>query len=139
MKGKMYYLKTLFFNFLAVFFANHILPGIEVVDPTKLPHLGADLPFAFGLGLLNSLIYPAMKLFNLRVTVLRIAITAVLLNLFVYAIVKFFPIGIDLTLEGYLYGSIAVSLGSFLINYLELKHGSHHPHHEPTDAPPPSA
>ena len=134
----MYFLKTLFFNFLAVFFANHILPGIEVVDQTKLPHLGADLPFALALGLLNSLIYPVMKLLKTPITILKIAVTALLLNLFVYAIVKFFPIGIDLTLEGYLYGSIVVALGSFLTNYLEMKHNSH-VHHDHSEPPPPSA
>ena len=46
----MTYLKSLFFNFLVVFFANHVLPGIEVVKPTKLPHIGGDLTFAIALG-----------------------------------------------------------------------------------------
>ncbi len=135
----MYFLKTLFFNFLAVFFANHILPGIEVVDQTKLPHLGADLPFALALGLLNSLIFPVMKLIKTPVTILKIAVAALLLNLFVYAIVKFFPIGIDLTLMGMLYGSIVVSIGSFLTNYLEMKHSRHAQHSpDPSEPPPPS-
>lgn len=131
----MSYLKSLFFNFLTVFFANHILPGIQVVSQTKLPHLGADLPFAFALGLLNSLIYPVMKLIKVRISLLRIAMVALLLNLVVYAIVKFFPIGIDLTMEGYLFAAVVVSLGSFLTNYLEMKHGQHH--HQPPEAAPP--
>ena len=36
------YLKSLFFNFLTVFFANHIFSGIEVTSQTKLPHIGGD-------------------------------------------------------------------------------------------------
>lgn len=126
----MTYLKSLFFNFLVVFFANHILPGIEVVSHTKLPHLGGDIPFAIVLGLLNSLIYPALKLINRQVTPLRIALIAVILNFVVYALLKLFSfVGIQIeTVEGYLFASVVVALGSFLTNFLEFKHHQHKSH-----------
>jgi len=123
----MYYLKILFFNFLAVFFANHILPGIQVVNQTKLPHLGADLPFALALGFLNSLIFPLMKSFDFKISVARIALIALILNLVVYALVKLLPIGIQInSILGYFLPSILVAIASFWTNYLEFKHFRHH-------------
>jgi uncharacterized membrane protein YvlD (DUF360 family) len=135
----MKYLKSLFFNFLIVFFANHILPGIEVTDMTKLPHLGGDLIFSIVLGLLNSLIYPGLKILGQPTTMPRIALVALGLNFLAYALLKLLPVGIKLTsVEGYLLGTIVVSLGSFFLNYLEMKSGHHHakphtPPSEPTD------
>lgn len=119
----MYYLKTLFFNFLVVFFADHTLPGIEVMSQTKLPHVGADLIFAFALGLLNSLIFPILKLVKQEPTGFRIALIALILNFLVYAIIKLLPIGIHvMTVNGYVLASVVVALGSFLTNFLEMKH-----------------
>lgn len=121
----MRYLKGLFFNFLIVFFANHVLPGIGVADQTKFPHLGDDLLFAIALGFLNSLIYPILRLIGKHQSALRIAIFALALNFAAYAVLKFLPLGIHImSVEGYLLTSFFVSLGSFLVNYLEMKAGS---------------
>ncbi len=120
----MRYLKSLFFNFLIVFFANHVLPGIEVTDMTKLPHLGGDLLFSIALGLLNSLIYPILKLMG-RPAMTRIALVALALNFITYAILKLLPVGIKVvSVEGYLLAAAVVSIGSFLLNYFEMKGGS---------------
>lgn len=119
----MVYLKSLFFNFLTVFFTNYLFPGIETVQRSKLPHIGGDLLFAFILGMLNSLIYPSLKLFKQEPTAVRIALIAVILNFASYAIVKLIPIGIQInTVEGYISGSVIVALGGFLTNYLEARH-----------------
>ncbi len=142
MKTAIKYLKCLFFNFLVVFFANHVLPGIEVIDLTKLPHLGGDFLFALGLGFLNSLIYPILKKFLHPVTIARLAVACFALNLIAYAIMKLIPIGIQvMTVEGYLLASCVVSIGSLLLNYSEMKSNAHihhkvdepvihHVHHE---------
>src|SRR3989344_5894713 len=99
----MYYIKSLFFNFLVVFFADHILPGIEVVDQTKLPHFGGDLLFSVALGFLNSLIFPFLKLVDRNLTALRIAMIALVLNFAAYALLKLLPVGIQvITVEGYI-------------------------------------
>lgn len=122
----MYYLKSLFFNFLAVFFANHILPGILVVNQTRLPHLGADLPFALILGFLNSLIYPLMKAFEFKISVIRLALAALVLNLVAYALVKILTLGIQInSILGYFLAAILVTVASFWTNYLEFKHFRH--------------
>ena len=131
----MNYLKSLFFNFLTVFFSNHILPGIDVINQTKLPHLGSDLLFAVILGLLNSLIFPVFKALHRPITISRIILTAIILNFAVYAILKVLPLGIHIaSVEGYLLASFVVTLGSILTNFMELKahkplFHDHHPEH----------
>jgi len=118
----MYYLKTLFFNFFVVFFANHILPGIDVVSQTKLPHLGGDLMFAIALGFINSLIYPLLKLCN-QVSFLKIGGLALVINLVAYAILKIAPIGVHVvSFTGYFSAALIAAVGSFLTNFLEMKH-----------------
>ena len=118
----MNYLKSLFFNFLTVFFANHLLPGIEVVKQSKLPHIGGDLLFAIVLGFLNSLIFPVLKVMDQKISVGRIAITASVLSFAAYAVLKFAPLGIEIkTVEGYLLAAGFVGAGGFLTNYLEMK------------------
>lgn len=118
----MYYLKSLFLNFLAIFFANHIMPGILVLDQTKLPHLGGDLMFAAALGLLNSFIYPLLKLTCYSVTIVRIGLTALFLNFVVYGLLKLIPIGIEISsMQGYLIPAAVVTLVSILTNFSEMK------------------
>lgn len=123
----MNYIKSLSFNFLTVFFADHILPGVIVTDLTRLPHIGGDLIFAFVLGLLNSLIFPLLKLFRQEATPLRLALISIILNFAAFAIIKMIPIGIEvLSVEGYVLVSAVVTLGSFFTNYFEMKHHRFH-------------
>lgn len=118
----MHYLKSLFFNFLIVFFANHVLPGIDALDHTKLPHIGGDLIVAIVLGLLNSLIFPLLKFVN-RVSFIKIAGLAVVINFVAYALLKVIPAGIQIsTIEGYFLAAGLVTIGSCLTNYFEMKH-----------------
>ena len=122
----MYYLKSLFFSFLTVFCSLHIFSGIEVTKPTQLPQVGGDLLFAAGLGFLNSLIYPILKMINGRMIALRIISIAAILNFGAYGLLKLLPLGISITsLQGYIIVSVAVAFASFLINYLEMKHSEH--------------
>lgn len=126
----MKYLKNFFHHFLLVFFADQLLPGIEVLDQTKWPHLGADVLFSSVLGLLNSLIYPFLK-FVQKANLWRLILACAILNFSVYAVLKVLPIGIHLeTLKGYLFCSVAVSVGSFLINFLEFKQNQHHHYYD---------
>ncbi|MBM3184045.1 MAG: phage holin family protein [Chlamydiae bacterium] len=118
----MYYLKSLLFMFFIVFFANHVLPGIDVASQAKLPHLGGDLIFAAALGLINSLIFPILKVMQ-KVSIWRIALLALVVNFLSYALLKILPVGIHIiSFTGYLLAAIVVSLGSFLTNFLEMKH-----------------
>jgi uncharacterized membrane protein YvlD (DUF360 family) len=118
----MNYLKSLVINFLVVFFSDHILPGIQVVNQTKLPHIGGDMILAAALGVLNSLIYPVLKLIHTDASALKIALIALILNFAAYGLVKLLPIGVNvLTVEGYILASAVVTIGSFLTNYFARK------------------
>ncbi len=117
-------LKSFFLNFLVVFFAVHVLEGVDVAIPTKLPHFGSDIPFALALGLLNSLIEPIFAFAFRPATISRILLTAFVLNFGVFALAKFVSrIGIEISsVEGYLFVAGAVTVASFLTNFLEMKH-----------------
>jgi hypothetical protein len=133
----MNYLKSLLFNFLIVFFANHLIPGIDVVVQKKLPHLGGDLLFALGLGLVNSLIYPALKVLNRKSSIIaQIAIISIILNFGAYALLKLLPFGIQISsLEGYLFPALVVTIVSFLTNVFEMRAQRHH-HCSKSEEPP---
>jgi len=138
----MSYLKSFFFNFLIIYFVNHLLPGIDVVMQVKLPHLGGDLLFALILGGLNSLIYPSLKLLMKRSSraslIMQIALIAIVFNFGAYAILKFLSIGIMIsTMEGYFIPAIVVTIVSFLTNFLAMK--AHQRHHHPHGSREPPA
>ena len=120
------YIKSLFFNFLVVFFANYLLPGIEIVKHSKLPHIGGDLIFALSVGFLCSMICPLLKVIE-KISFGRIVITSAVISFVAYAVIKFAPpFGIEVeSVEGYLFASLVVSVGSILINYLEMKSAFH--------------
>jgi uncharacterized membrane protein YvlD (DUF360 family) len=119
----MTYFKSLFFNFLIVFFVNHILPGIEIDYYTKLPEIKGDIIFAFSLGFLNSLIYPILKIFHPRPTQFKIGLISFILSYGAYSIVNILPLGIHLETAGaFIWAGLIVWFGSYLTNHLELRH-----------------
>ena len=121
-RSAMNYFKSLCYNFLTVFFANYVLPGIEIVHQTKLPHIGGDLWFAMVVGLINSLIFPVMKVLNQPISISRIALSAICISFGSYTILKFAPLGIEIkSVEGYIFAAVAVGLGGFLTNFFEMR------------------
>jgi uncharacterized membrane protein YvlD (DUF360 family) len=118
-------IKAFFRNFLTIFFANYLLPGIELPPSTKLPHLSGDLLFALCLGLLNTFLLPAMRLFNQKISAIRVGLFVVVLNVGTYGLMKLLSLGIKVSsLEGFLAASFVVSVGAFLTCYLEIKKGA---------------
>lgn len=104
----MNYLKALFVNFLAIFFANYLLPGIAVCNQTKLPHLGDDLPFALVLSALNLAIYPILKMFP-RPLFWKVVVVSLFLNMMSYALLRFFIKGIEIqSFKGFLFPALWV-------------------------------
>jgi uncharacterized membrane protein YvlD (DUF360 family) len=120
----MTYFKSLFFNFLAIFFANHMIPGIDVLHPTKFPHIQGDLIFAFALGFLLSLIYPLMRLFRIPLDGMKIGLVSFCMSFLSYAVINFLPVEIHVTsFSGFFWGALLVFCSSFLTNYLEINRG----------------
>ncbi len=118
----MRYLRGLLFFVLIVFFVNYLFPGVDVVNQTKIPHIGGDIIFAAALGLLNSLILPLLKKINGAVGIVRIAIGTLVLNFAAYALLKVLPLGVFITnVEGYLAAALVVSIGSVLLSYGHMR------------------
>jgi len=119
----MHYVKGLFFNFLVVFFANYLLPGVRFVDQTKLPHISSDLLTPLILGALNSFIFVFLRLVRRPPTLARIGGAALVFNFGAYALFKLLPfLGILVTeWKGYLFAASVCSVGAFVVNYFEWK------------------
>jgi len=127
----MKYLKVLFFSFLVIFFANHILPGIAVTNQTKLPHLGADIPFALALGFLNAFVYPVLRGFKGSTPMYQVVAIIIAINFAAYGCVALFNFGIHISsFLGYLFVSSVVTIASCLANYFEMKGAQPHSHSE---------
>jgi uncharacterized membrane protein YvlD (DUF360 family) len=122
------FLKSLVINFLAVFFANYFLPGIDVVKQTKIPHLGGDIIFAFAVGFLNALVYPVLRVIQQQMNLGKIGLGVVVVTFVSYAVAKFTALGIEiLSIEGYLLAAVVVSAVGIFTGYLELKHARSKP------------
>lgn len=127
----MRYVKSLFICFFIVFFADYLLPGIDVANQTKIPHIRGDLIFSVALGLLNSLVVPLLSLFDGYLTKTRVAIATLILNFAAYALLKLLPLGIFVTTaQGYVSAALVTSVACFILHYLEIKRhpptASHH-------------
>ena len=125
----MNYLRSLFYNFLTIFFANYALPGIEIVHQTKLPYMSVEILYLLSsVGILNSLIYPVLKVLDQQINIKRIALSACGIAFGSYTILKFAPLGIEISsIGGYLLASFAVGLGGFLTSFLEMKRSIKYP------------
>lgn len=136
-KALMNYLKYFFVGFSIVFFVNYLFPGIDLVNQSKISHIGGDLIFPVVVGLLNSLVFPLLKAFDRRLSMVRISVVILILNFAAYVLLKLFSIGVYVTsVEGYFSGAIFVSFGSILMSYVRLREYRNRPpvqthhHHE---------
>lgn len=119
----MTYLRSLFLNFLVVFFVNRAIPGVEVSQFQDVPNIGADLLFSFIVGFLNSAIFPALFIFNFRPSVLKIAIPAFIISFGSYIFLSMISFGVEVvSAGGVILGGLIVFIVSVLTNYFELKH-----------------
>ena len=118
----MTYFKSLLFNFLTVFFVNHMIPGVDIIYYTKLPSIEGDIIFAFALGLLNSLIFPVMHFFKFKPSYFKIGFVAFLISFAGYALINLFPLGVNVKTPGaFIWSGLIVWFASYLTNHLELR------------------
>lgn len=118
----MRYIRLFLFYVLVVFFVNYLFPGVDVINQTKLPHVGGDIIFAGVLGLLNFLVLPLLRKLDGSSGIVRISLVTFVLNFAAYALLKLLPLGVFVTsLEGYASAAVAVSIGSILLSYFQLR------------------
>ena len=118
----MTYLRSLFLNFLIVFFVMKVIPGIEVKSFENVPNIGADLFFSFIVGFLNSIIVPLLVGLDLKASNFKIAIIGFFISFLSFSIIGVFNLGIKANFTGVIIGGSIVWICSFFTNYLELKH-----------------
>jgi len=118
----MTYLRSLFLNFLIVFFVIKVIPGIKVHNFENVPNIGADLFFSIIVGFLNSIIVPLLVGLDLKASNLKIGIIGFVISFFCFILIGIFDMGITAKVSGIIIGGSIVWIFSFFTNYLELKH-----------------
>ncbi len=119
----MTYLRSLFLNFLVVFFANRVVPGIDVGSFEGVTNVGGDIFFSIILGFLNSLIFPSLVVFDMKLSITNMVIGACFLSFGCYGVVALTHWGIEyISFGGWFLAGLVVSTVSFYSNYLEMKH-----------------
>lgn len=116
----MTYLRSLFFNFLVVFFVDRVVPGIQIASFEGVPDIGADLLFSIILGFLNASIFPFLALMEAEVTRLKLAIISGIISFGAFGIIAIIPFGIQVQNPlGFFLGGSIVCLAAYISNYLE--------------------
>ena len=119
----MTYLRSLFLNFLIIFFVNDVIPGIKIHDYEKVINIGADIGFSLIVGLCNSLIFPTLAIFNLKFSISKIVICAAIISFGAYFLISITSFGVQVTsFAGFLTASCIVFAMAVFTNYLEMKH-----------------
>lgn len=115
----MTFLRSLFLNFLAVFFVNRMIPGIEVNEFQQVPNFGADVLFSFVVGLLNALVFPFLFTLELTPTRMKIAVITFVISFAAFLFIAIVPYGVRANAGGVIFGGLIVWGMAFFTNYLE--------------------
>jgi len=118
----MTYLRSLFLNFLIVFFVARVIPGVKILFFENVPNIGADIFFSIIVGFLNSIIVPILVASETKVTNLKIVIIGFIISFLAFILISVFDFGITANIMGIIIGGLLVWIFSFFTNYLELKH-----------------
>ncbi|NGX43884.1 MAG: hypothetical protein KR126chlam5_00009 [Candidatus Anoxychlamydiales bacterium] len=118
----MTYLRSFFLNFLIVFFAARVMPGITIQFYENVPNIGADILFSIVVGFLNSIIVPVLVLLEVEITNLKIAIIGFVISYLSFIIISIVDFGVTSNILGIVLGGSLVWVFSYFTNYLELKH-----------------
>ena len=120
----MNYLRSLFLNFLIVFFVDRVGPGIEILNYEGVPNIGADLLFSLLVGFFNSAVFFFFAILELTITKARLAVTTFFISYGAFLIIAAIPFGVRVvTPTGLFFGGTLVWLVAYLTNYLEWHQG----------------
>ncbi|MBS0625239.1 MAG: hypothetical protein JSS32_04245 [Verrucomicrobia bacterium] len=121
----MNYLRSLFLNFLVVFFVDRISPGVEIIYFEQIPDIGADILFSILVGFLNASIFPFLMILELNPSKTKMAIMSLCVSYGAFIVISMIPFGIQVTSPaGVLVGGTLVWAVAYFTNYLEYKHYS---------------
>lgn len=118
----MNYVRSLFLNFLVVFFIDRAIPGVQVVNYEQVPNIGADILFALIVGFLNASVYPFLAILEISITKLRLALFNFIISFVSFSAIALVPFGVQATFGGVLLGGAIAWIVAFFTNYLEWQH-----------------
>ena len=121
----MTYLRSLFINFLIVFFVDRVAPGMEIDSFEQVPNIGADLLFSLIVGFLNASVFPLLFILEMNITLLRMGLMTFVITFVCFLAISIFPFGVRVVSPaGFFVGGSIVWAISFFSNYLESKHST---------------
>ena len=119
----MNYLRSLFLNFLAVFFVDRISPGLQILSFEGVPDIGSDILFSSLVGFFNSSVFFFLVILELKPTKLKIGLMTLAISYGAFIILSTISFGVQVTSPaGVLIGGTVVWAVAFFTNYLEFKH-----------------
>lgn len=119
----MNYIRSLFLNFLVVFFVDRVIPGIEISSFEQVPNIGADILFAAIVGFLNASIFPFHAIMEIPFSKSRLALFSGIISFGGFIVVAMVPFGISVnSFSGAFVGGCIVWVTSYFCNYLEWRH-----------------
>lgn len=119
----MNYLRSLFLNFLVVFFVDRVAPGVEVIAYEQVPNIGADLLFAAVVGFLNASIFFFLALLEIPITRLKLALFTAAISFLPFVIIAVIPFGVRVVNGwGVVVGGGIVWCAAYITNYLEWRY-----------------
>ena len=121
----MNYLRSLFLNFLIVFFVDRMAPGVEINYYEQVPNIGADIFFSLIVGFLNASVFFFLLILELTITNLRLGIITFVISFAAFIAIAIFPFGVSVVnAGGVIIGGGIVWGVAFLTNHLEWVHYS---------------
>ena len=119
----MNYLRSLFLNFLIVFFIDRAAPGVEIDLYENVPNIGADILFSLIVGFLNASIFFFLALLEIPITKLKLALFSFVISFTAFLAIAIFPFGVRVVSPvGFFIGGGVVWAVAYFSNYLEWKH-----------------
>ena len=121
----MNYLRSLFINFLVIFFVDRVSPGVEIIYFEQIPDVGADILFSILVGFLNASVFPFLMILELNPSKLKMGLMTFCISYGAFIVISMIPFGIQVTGPvGIFFGGTLVWAAAFFTNYLEFKHYS---------------
>lgn len=119
----MNYLRSLFLNFLIVFFVDRVIPGVTIANYEDVPNIGADILFSLVVGFLNASIFFFLTILESEITKLKLFIFSFVISFGSFLAIAIFPFGVSVESPlGFILGGGIVCLVSYFSNILEWQH-----------------
>lgn len=119
----MNYLRSLFLNFLVVFFVDRVAPGVEISYYEQVPNIGADILFSLIVGFLNASIFFFLALMEIKITRFKLALFSFVISFAAFLAIAIFPFGVQVVNAwGVIIGGGVVWAVAYVSNYLEWQH-----------------